>query len=84
MGSTAPPRRRGIVRWPIAMLWQLVTPIANRIGILPSLGGGLTLMLIGFVVPGIFYGSIALALLGYLLGALLFVFGAALFVRGVI
>ena len=66
------------------MLWQLVTPIANRIGILPSLGGGLTLMLIGFVVPGIFYGSIALALLGYLLGALLFVFGAALFVRGVI
>lgn len=84
MSSAAPPRRRGIIRWPVSMLWRLVTPMSNRIGILPSLGGGLALMLIGFIVPGLFYGSVAVALLGYLLGALVFVFGVALFVRGVV
>ncbi|MBM3288602.1 MAG: hypothetical protein FJY92_00480 [Candidatus Hydrogenedentes bacterium] len=84
MSTAVPRKRRGLFRWPIAMLWRLVTPVSNRIGIVPSLGGGLVLMLVGFILPAIVHGSIALSLLGYLLGAFVFVFGVALFIRGVI
>jgi hypothetical protein len=65
-------------------MWKFVTEISLRIGIVPSLAGGLGIMLLGFITPGILYGSILLALLGYALGAVLIVFGLMLFVRGVI
>ena len=65
-------------------LWKFVTPFSLRIGILPSLGGGIALMLLGFITPGILSGSILIAILGYILGAVFFVFGLLLFARGVI
>ena len=77
-------KRRGILWTVVARLWKFVTPISKRIGILPSLGGGVVLMLLGFVVPGILAFSIPLAILGYVLGAACFVFGLLLFARGII
>jgi len=65
-------------------LWNIVTPISLRIGILPSLGGGIALMLLGWIIPGIFSGHIVLAIVGLLLGVAIFVFGMFLFARGVI
>ncbi len=77
-------KRRGRFWALVARLWKFVTPISLRIGILPSLGGGVALMLLGCITPGIISGSILLAILGYILGAVIFVFGLLLFARGVI
>ena len=76
--------RKGLFWSVVARLWKFVTPISNRIGILPSLGGGVVLMLLGFVIPGVLAFSIPLAILGYALGAACFVFGLLLFARGII
>lgn len=76
--------RQGLFWTAIARMWKFITPISLRIGILPSLGGGVALMLVGFITPGIVSGSVPLAVLGYLLGAAIFLFGLLLFARGVI
>lgn len=76
--------RKGRIWAGIHRLWKFVTPISLRIGILPSLGGGVALMLLGFVIPGVFAVSIPLAILGYIIGIPVFIFGLLLLARGII
>lgn len=78
-------RQRSGRFWPVvARLWRVVTKISDRIGIGWSIGGGLAAIVIGFVLPGLFAGSLLSLLIGYLLGVLVSLFGFMLFMRGVI
>ncbi|NUM55705.1 MAG: hypothetical protein HUU46_18855 [Candidatus Hydrogenedentes bacterium] len=77
-------KRRGRLWELVHRLWKFVTPISANIGIVPSLVGGVALMLLGFVIPGLFSVSIPLAILGYFIGIPVFIFGLFLFARGII
>ncbi|MCC6795405.1 MAG: hypothetical protein IT366_09825 [Candidatus Hydrogenedentes bacterium] len=76
--------RRGKFWELVHRLWKFVTPISLQIGIVPSLIGGVVLMLLGWVIPGLLAFSIPLMLLGYIVGAGVFILGVFLFARGII
>ena len=77
-------QRRGLVWRIIARIWAVVTSVSDKIGILASVFGGLIILLIGFMMPGILAGSILSVLIGYIIGAAMILIGLMLFVRGIV
>jgi hypothetical protein len=60
--------------WPVVLAWRLVTSIANMIGIVAALTLGVVFMLVGALLIQ--------TVVGFFLGAPLFIIGLLLFVRG--
>ena len=60
--------------WPMVLLWRTVTWAANLMGIAAALGIGLVLMLIGALLIQ--------SVVGFFLGAPLFILGLLLVIRG--
>ncbi|MFM1919006.1 MAG: hypothetical protein RLZZ303_640 [Candidatus Hydrogenedentota bacterium] len=73
-----PPRRRGLAWYlivgPLVLFWRAATLLANALGILLTLLLGAALMLVGSLL--------ASTIIGFPLGAPLFLIGLLLFVRG--
>lgn len=60
--------------WPIVLLWRAVTRLANLLGIAATLAVGVVLMIVGALLIQ--------SIVGFFLGAPLFVVGLLLVARG--